>query len=68
MLKHSMDHAGIWLSGHPDLTIRDGHLAFREVKGQDRMHGNQAIWVRDFARPLGLDFAIIRVSAAQTKR
>jgi hypothetical protein len=68
MLKHSMDHAGIGLSGHPDLTIRDGHLAFREVKGQDRMHGNQAIWVRDFARPLGLDFAIIRVSATQTKR
>jgi len=67
-LQHSVDHAGIWLSGHPDLTIRDGHLVFREVKGQDRMHGNQAMWVRDFARPLGLDFAIIRVSAAQTER
>jgi hypothetical protein len=65
MLQHSMDHAGIGLSGHPDLTIRDGHLTFREVKGQDRMHGNQAIWVRDFARPLGLDLAIIRVSQAK---
>jgi hypothetical protein len=65
MLNHSLDHAGLVLSGHPDLTIRDGHLIFREVKGRDRMHGNQAVWVRDFARPLGLDFAIIRVSAAQ---
>ena len=25
---------GIALSGHPDLTIRDGHLIFREVKDE----------------------------------
>jgi hypothetical protein len=68
MLRHGLDFAGIALSGHPDLTIRNDHLAFREVKGRDRMHGNQAIWVRDFARPLGLDVAIIRVSTAQTTR
>lgn len=48
-------------SGHFDLTLRGDALRFVEVKAKDRLHGNQADWVRSVARPLGLDVSIVRV-------
>jgi hypothetical protein len=52
-------------SGHPDLTIGDkgNLLRFVEVKNKDRLLGNQAFWIRDFAKPLGLSVKLVRVKA-----
>lgn len=48
--------------GWPDLTVgANGSLRFVEVKGTDRLRGNQALWVRDVARPLGLNVSVVRV-------
>lgn len=47
--------------GHPDLTISGSELRFVEVKGKDRMHANQASWIVDIARPLGLDVTVLKV-------
>lgn len=53
--------ASVW-RGWPDLTLRMGdELRFVEIKSSDRMHGSQAEWVRDVARPLGLNVSITRV-------
>lgn len=48
--------------GWPDLTLRKGdELRFVEVKADDRLRGGQAEWVRDVARPLGLNVSVTRV-------
>lgn len=53
------------VNGWPDLTLKqDGKLRFVEVKSNDRLRGNQAKWVRDIARPLGLDVSVVRVTAS----
>lgn len=50
--------------GWPDITMRtQGVLSFVEVKVKDRLRGSQAAWVRDIARPLGLDISVVRVEA-----
>lgn len=51
--------------GWPDLTIKMGdQLQFVEIKSNDRLRGNQAKWVRDVARPLGLEVSVVRVAEA----
>jgi hypothetical protein len=62
-LGHSYKHGIMGFSGHPDLTIGDkgNLLRFVEVKNKDRLLGNQVFWIRDFAKPLGLNFKLVRV-------
>lgn len=58
-IKHSLHGAG-----HPDLTlIGPGGVRFVEVKGEDRLRGTQATWIRNVARPLGLDVTVVQVTA-----
>lgn len=63
-LEHRYVHRAMVFSGHFDLTLRGDGLRFVEVKAKDRLHGNQADWVRSVARPLGLDVSIARVVAS----
>jgi len=62
-LRHSYERAGMGFAGHPDLTMGDrgNSLRFVEVKNNDRLRGNQAFWIRDFAKPLGLNVKLVQV-------
>ncbi|BCB22354.1 hypothetical protein [Bosea sp. ANAM02] len=60
-VEHRYVHGATVFSGHFDLTLRGESLRFVEVKAKDRLHANQADWVRSVARPLGLDASIARV-------
>ena len=49
------------LSGWPDLTLWKGAaVRFVEVKHNDKLHRNQAYWIRNFARPMDLDVSVLR--------
>ena len=62
-LRHSYERGTMGFAGHPDLTIGDkgNSLRFVEVKNKDRLLANQAFWIRDFAKPLGLDVKVVRI-------
>ncbi len=48
--------------GWPDLTIKkESSLQFVEIKSGDKLHGSQADWVRNVARPLGLEVSVLQV-------
>lgn len=51
--------------GWPDLTIwKDGQVSFLEVKGPgDSMHTSQKVIIKQFIKPLGLNFSLIDVQA-----
>jgi hypothetical protein len=52
------------LSGWPDLTLwGNGVVKLVEVKHNDKLHRNQAYWVRNYVKPLGLDVTILRLLA-----
>ena len=57
------------LSGWPDLTLwNDSSLRFIEVKGTDKLHRNQAYWIRNIAKPLGYDYRVVKVVKKMRKR
>lgn len=48
-------------SGWPDLTLwKNGDSKLVEVKRNDTLHRNQAYWIRNFGKPLGLDVSVLR--------
>ncbi|WP_157934791.1 hypothetical protein [Microvirga ossetica] len=59
--RHRYETGAGTFGGCPDLTLRGISLRFVEVKGTDKLHGNQAMWIRDCAKPLGLDVSVVRV-------
>jgi len=64
LVVHSLKHTRGVLSGWPDLTLwKDTAVRFVEVKQKDKLHRNQAYWIRNIARPLGLDVSVLRVRA-----
>ncbi|EJM38389.1 VRR-NUC domain-containing protein [Pseudomonas sp. GM33] len=50
--------------GWPDLTLqKNGNLKFVEVKqADDKFTHRQAYWLRNFARPLGLNMSVLHVT------
>ncbi len=61
LMRHSYTHGLGFVTGHPDLTIKGDSVRLVEVKGMDRLHGSQAYWIRDFAKPLGFHISIVKV-------
>jgi hypothetical protein len=61
LVRHSYTFGTNAIGGHPDLTISGKSLSFVEVKGKDKMHVNQAYWIRNIAKPLELNVCIAKV-------
>ncbi|MET4481608.1 hypothetical protein [Bradyrhizobium sp. F1.13.3] len=66
--RHRMDRNLLAVSGSPDLALRAEHLQFREVKAMDRMLGSQGLWVKNFARPLSLDYGVVLVRSCVARQ
>ncbi|MEQ1545540.1 VRR-NUC domain-containing protein, partial [Methyloglobulus sp.] len=50
------------LSGWPDLTLwKNNQIKFVEVKCKDKLHRNQAYWLRNYSLPLMLDTSLLRI-------
>jgi hypothetical protein len=61
---HHFKYARSGLSGWPDATLWKGEaVRFVEVKHRDRLHRNQAYWIRNYARPMELDVSVLRFGA-----
>lgn len=49
------------LSGWPDLTLwKDDKIKFVEVKHNDKIHKNQAYWIRNIGKPLNYDISLLK--------
>lgn len=62
IMRHSYTYGLTAMPGHPDLIIKENSLRLVEVKGKDKMHSNQANWIRNFAKPLGFQVSIAKVN------